>query len=110
LARIKKIMKSDEDVRMISSEAPALFAKACEMFILEVRCRVAPLLSHRAPRDCRGPTPGAAGCDTRAAPGRGNTGAHPSRVTRRTLWGGRERGSLADPPGRRVAADIMSPV
>ena len=37
LARIKKIMKSDEDVRMISSEAPALFAKACEMFILEVR-------------------------------------------------------------------------
>jgi hypothetical protein len=37
LARIKKIMKSDEDVRMISSEAPALFAKACEMFILEAR-------------------------------------------------------------------------
>ena len=27
LARIKKIMKSDEDVRMISSEAPVLFAK-----------------------------------------------------------------------------------
>ena len=40
LARIKKIMKSDEDVRMISSEAPALFAKACEMFILEVRLAV----------------------------------------------------------------------
>lgn len=35
LARIKKIMKSDEDVRMISSEAPALFARACETFILE---------------------------------------------------------------------------
>ena len=62
LARIKKIMKSDEDVRvsvlpvcffrvqigwlfvtvanqMISSEAPALFAKACEMFILELTLR-----------------------------------------------------------------------
>lgn len=34
LARIKKIMKSDEDVRMISAEAPVLFAKACELFIL----------------------------------------------------------------------------
>lgn len=40
LARIKKIMKSDEDVRMISAEAPLLFSKACEMFILE--------LTHRA--------------------------------------------------------------
>lgn len=39
LARIKKIMKSDEDVRMISSEAPALFARACEIFILEVRSK-----------------------------------------------------------------------
>lgn len=60
LARIKKIMKaserkaeaqqsprrtppahpapqSDEDVRMISSEAPALFSKACELFIQEAR-------------------------------------------------------------------------
>jgi len=36
LARIKRIMKSDEDVRMISAEAPVLFAKACEMFILEL--------------------------------------------------------------------------
>eukprot|EP00736_Rhodelphis_marinus_P001775 Rmarinus@m.16722 len=41
LARIKKIMKSDEDVKvLISQEAPVLFAKACEMFILE--------LTHRA--------------------------------------------------------------
>lgn len=47
LARIKKIMKSDEDVRvhysliqMISSETPVLFAKACEIFIIE--------LTHRA--------------------------------------------------------------
>ncbi|CAM8969088.1 unnamed protein product [Rhodiola kirilowii] len=40
LARIKKIMKADEDVRMISAEAPIIFARACEMFILE--------LTHRA--------------------------------------------------------------
>ena len=39
LARIKRIMKSDEDVRMISAEAPVLFAKACEMFILEMTVR-----------------------------------------------------------------------
>lgn len=39
LARIKKIMKADEDVRMISAEAPVLFAKACEMFILELTLR-----------------------------------------------------------------------
>eukprot|EP00614_Pseudopedinella_elastica_P025021 CAMPEP_0172620002 /NCGR_PEP_ID=MMETSP1068-20121228/99177_1 /TAXON_ID=35684 /ORGANISM="Pseudopedinella elastica, Strain CCMP716" /LENGTH=115 /DNA_ID=CAMNT_0013427057 /DNA_START=68 /DNA_END=415 /DNA_ORIENTATION=+ len=39
LARIKRIMKSDEDVRMISAEAPVLFAQACEMFILEITLR-----------------------------------------------------------------------
>eukprot|EP01017_Pseudomicrothorax_dubius_P027343 TRINITY_DN3134_c0_g1_i4.p1 TRINITY_DN3134_c0_g1~~TRINITY_DN3134_c0_g1_i4.p1 ORF type:complete len:196 (+),score=39.90 TRINITY_DN3134_c0_g1_i4:322-909(+) len=39
LARIKKIMKSDEDVRMISAEAPVLFAKACELFIIELSYR-----------------------------------------------------------------------
>lgn len=39
LARIKKIMKSDEDVRMISAEAPVLFAKACEIFILDLSLR-----------------------------------------------------------------------
>jgi len=39
LARIKKIMKSDEDVRMISAETPILFAKACEMFIVELTLR-----------------------------------------------------------------------
>ena len=39
LARIKRIMKSDEDVRMISAEAPVLFAKACEMFILDMSLR-----------------------------------------------------------------------
>lgn len=39
LARIKKIMKSDENVRMISAEAPIVFAKACEMFINELTLR-----------------------------------------------------------------------
>mmetsp|Transcript_10457 Transcript_10457/g.8994 ORF Transcript_10457/g.8994 Transcript_10457/m.8994 type:complete len:136 (+) Transcript_10457:255-662(+) len=39
LARIKKIMKSDEDVRMIGAEAPVLFAKACELFIIEITLR-----------------------------------------------------------------------
>jgi nuclear transcription factor Y gamma len=39
LARVKKIMKTDEDVKMISSETPALFAKACEMFIIEITRR-----------------------------------------------------------------------
>ena len=32
-------MKSNEDVRMISAEAPVLFAKAVEMFILELSIR-----------------------------------------------------------------------
>ncbi|XP_065346723.1 nuclear transcription factor Y subunit gamma-like isoform X2 [Cloeon dipterum] len=39
LARIKKIMKLDDDVKMISSEAPVLFAKAAEIFILELTLR-----------------------------------------------------------------------
>lgn len=39
LARIKKIMKLDEDVKMISSEAPVLFAKAAELFIQEITLR-----------------------------------------------------------------------
>ncbi|KAH7645278.1 uncharacterized protein LOC124494879 isoform X2 [Dermatophagoides farinae] len=39
LARIKKIMKLDEDVQMISAEAPVLFAKAVEMFIAELSLR-----------------------------------------------------------------------
>ena len=36
LARIKKIMKTDEDVKMISSDAPA---KACELFLIEITHR-----------------------------------------------------------------------
>ena len=32
LARIKKIMKLDGDVKMISAEAPMLFSKAAEIF------------------------------------------------------------------------------
>ena len=39
LARIKRIMKSDEDVRLISAEAPIVFAKACEMFIADLTVR-----------------------------------------------------------------------
>lgn len=39
LARIKKIMKLDEDVKMISAEAPVLFAKAAEIFINELTLR-----------------------------------------------------------------------
>lgn len=39
LARIKKIMKLDEDVKMISAEAPLLFAKAAEIFITELTLR-----------------------------------------------------------------------
>ncbi|KAJ3416403.1 Nuclear transcription factor Y subunit C-2 [Chytridiales sp. JEL 0842] len=39
LARIKKVMKSDDDVKMISAEAPIVFSKACEIFILELTMR-----------------------------------------------------------------------
>jgi len=39
LARIKKIMKLDDDVKMISAEAPMLFAKAAEIFIHELTMR-----------------------------------------------------------------------
>lgn len=39
LVEIKKIMKDDEDVKMISAEAPAIFAEACEMFTQELVMR-----------------------------------------------------------------------
>ncbi|XP_055826061.1 nuclear transcription factor Y subunit C-1-like isoform X3 [Solanum dulcamara] len=39
ISRTKKIMKSDKDIRMISAEAPILFAKACEIFIQELTLR-----------------------------------------------------------------------
>mmetsp|Transcript_22010 Transcript_22010/g.67560 ORF Transcript_22010/g.67560 Transcript_22010/m.67560 type:complete len:128 (+) Transcript_22010:2-385(+) len=50
LARIKKIMKSEEEILndapnapnsrfMISAEAPIMFAKACEIFIAELTTR-----------------------------------------------------------------------
>ena len=39
LARIKKIMKMDEDVKMISVETPLLISKACELFIIELAYR-----------------------------------------------------------------------
>lgn len=43
LVRIKSIMKADEDVRMISDEAPVVFVNASEMFILELTLK---LLNH----------------------------------------------------------------
>lgn len=39
LARIKKVMKSDPDVKMIAADAPIIFCKACEIFISEVTAR-----------------------------------------------------------------------
>ncbi|KAG0670821.1 hypothetical protein C6P40_004079, partial [Pichia californica] len=39
LARIKKVMKTDEEVNMISAEAPILFAKGCDIFITELTMR-----------------------------------------------------------------------
>ncbi|XP_017256797.2 uncharacterized protein LOC108226365 [Daucus carota subsp. sativus] len=36
LAPIKRIMKADNDIRMIAHEALPLFAKACEMFIVDM--------------------------------------------------------------------------
>ncbi|CAE6233033.1 unnamed protein product [Arabidopsis arenosa] len=39
LSRIKRIMKFDPDVNMIAAEAPILFSKACEMFIMDVTMR-----------------------------------------------------------------------
>ncbi|KAJ4822401.1 hypothetical protein Tsubulata_008939 [Turnera subulata] len=39
LARIKKLMKADENVKMISADTPVVFAKACEIFIKELTLR-----------------------------------------------------------------------
>ncbi|KZV18674.1 Nuclear factor Y isoform 1 [Dorcoceras hygrometricum] len=39
LACIKRIMKSNEQVKMVSAETPVLFAKACELFIMELTMR-----------------------------------------------------------------------
>ncbi|GAA5810296.1 hypothetical protein MFLAVUS_003716 [Mucor flavus] len=39
LTRIKKVMKTDQDVKMISAEAPILFSKGCELFITELNLR-----------------------------------------------------------------------
>lgn len=39
LARIKKIMKIDENVKMISGEVPALLSKVTEYFILQLGYR-----------------------------------------------------------------------
>ncbi|KTW30209.1 hypothetical protein T552_00687 [Pneumocystis carinii B80] len=39
LSRIKKVMKIDENVKMISTEVPILFAKGCDIFIKELTLR-----------------------------------------------------------------------
>jgi histone H3/H4 len=39
LARIKKVMKADPEVKMIAAEAPILFAKGCDIFITELTMR-----------------------------------------------------------------------
>ena len=39
IARIKKIMKLDEDVEKISVEAPFLLEKACELLVMELTMR-----------------------------------------------------------------------
>lgn len=39
LSRVKRVMKADGDVRMISAEAPVVFARACSMFILDLTLR-----------------------------------------------------------------------
>jgi histone H3/H4 len=39
LSRVRKILKSDPEVKKISCDVPALFSKACEYFILEVTLR-----------------------------------------------------------------------
>ncbi|KAL7141659.1 hypothetical protein ABFS83_08G068700 [Erythranthe nasuta] len=36
LARVKKVMKSNPGVKMISADTPVLFAKACELLIMEI--------------------------------------------------------------------------
>jgi histone H3/H4 len=39
LARVKKIMRMDEDIKMISAEVPVLFSKAASIFIKELTLR-----------------------------------------------------------------------
>lgn len=39
LSKIKKLVKTDEDVKLISSELPIIFGKACEIFISELALR-----------------------------------------------------------------------
>ncbi|XP_044504657.1 nuclear transcription factor Y subunit C-10-like [Mangifera indica] len=39
LARIKRVMKSNPNVKMISADTPIVFSKACELFILELTLR-----------------------------------------------------------------------
>ncbi|CAE5982055.1 unnamed protein product [Arabidopsis arenosa] len=40
ITRIRGIMKFDPDVNMIAAEAPILFSKACEIFIMDLTMRL----------------------------------------------------------------------
>ncbi|XP_051140654.1 nuclear transcription factor Y subunit C-2-like [Andrographis paniculata] len=39
LARMKKIIKFDKEVKMVTADTPVIFAKACELFIMELTLR-----------------------------------------------------------------------
>ncbi|CAA7055632.1 unnamed protein product [Microthlaspi erraticum] len=39
LCRVKRVLKAQPEVRMVSGDAPALFSKACEYFVLELTLR-----------------------------------------------------------------------
>lgn len=39
IARVKKVMKTDEDVNMVSWDAPIIMSKACELFIIDLAYR-----------------------------------------------------------------------
>ncbi|KAL1829142.1 hypothetical protein ACET3Z_007554 [Daucus carota] len=53
LSRIKKIMKFDQDVEMVATEAPVLLAKACEFFIQELTIKSWPPAEHSGRRTLR---------------------------------------------------------
>ena len=36
LAPVKRIMRAENDIKMIAQETVVVFAKACEMFILDI--------------------------------------------------------------------------
>lgn len=53
LARIKKIMRADADVKMISAEVPLIFSKACEFFVQELTIKSWPRAEYHGRRTLR---------------------------------------------------------